>query len=186
MFFFIQKLPNMILKKIFITFLFIFYLIPNVYSQNSNNFFSFGVGSFIQKAETSSEYSKSITMNLDWKPHKYVGSRLIVGFLDGFWLGTALTFNLVLPQKSETSSWFFVLTGSVPFLINLKANTKSFSIAPSAGGEILFSVSANKKYYIFVKPFEAYFSCLNWTAGVPFNTNLKIYYSSMLGIKVRI
>jgi hypothetical protein len=123
----------------------------------------------------------------NWNPHKNVGARVFIGFLHGFWVGTALntTFSL---HESMDRSFDYSMNFSIPFIININNGVKTAFIGLTAGNTLSFAIDKTNKYYFFVTPAEFMFVPLTWLLSPSggFDAGFEISLRCAIGIKVRI
>ena len=170
------------IKKVILVVVLGLFVIPvNVYAFRSAGF---GFGPNI---DLRGDLSTSFMMEGDWNLTRNVGTRILVGVHNGFWIGTALntTFSL---YESASGGFDYSINFSLPFMININHGVKTAFIGFTTGNTISFAADEAHKYYFFITPVEFMFIPVAWglspSTGV--NTGLAISMMSSVGIKVRL
>jgi len=100
-------------------------------------------------------------INADWQPHDNIGTRLIIGFPDGFWLGVGLNFSYTTPESfSRTFRWTF--NGGLPIIMNIHESYQVAFFGVNLGTTLSFDTDGRGLYYIYITPMEIFYSPVTW------------------------
>jgi hypothetical protein len=130
----------------------------------------------------------NLMFDFDWLAHNTVGTKVSVGFFDGFWVGTGFTVN-VSTDPAYKAPWYVTANFSVPLMINIHGNDKNMMIGFMVGSTCAFSLGSRRKYYMYVKPLEVFFVPATWQlspGGNVFSNALRIYFSAQVGLRMNI
>jgi len=95
-----------------------------------------------------------------WHPHDNVGGRLLVGFVNGFWVGAAI--DLAHTDESIFRGVNWTMNFSIPFLVKIRGNVSDAYIGFTFGNTLLFDLTGEKDYYLSVTPAEFVFIPFTW------------------------
>ncbi len=126
-------------------------------------------------------------INGEWKPHKYIGTRFMLGFPDGVWFGVGLNFTYTTTDKfSKKFKWSF--NGGVPFIINIHKTYHTAFIGLNTGTSFSFDIDGRNKNYLFITPVELFFFPVTWrlapNGGMDLDSNVSLVTS--MGLRVAI
>jgi hypothetical protein len=123
----------------------------------------------------------------NWNPHKNVGARVFVGFLNGLWIGAGLNTIFSL-HESRNGNFDYSMNFSLPFIMNIHNGVKTAFIGFTFGNILSFAVDRTNKYYFFITPAEFVFVPVTWVLNPNggFSTGLEISLRCAIGVKVRI
>jgi hypothetical protein len=123
----------------------------------------------------------------EWTPHKNLGGKLFLGFVNGFWIGTALntTFSV---YETKTKGFDWSINFSIPFIININNGIKTAFIGLGLGNSLSFALDSRSAYYLFINPLEFVFIPVTWglSPGSGFNKGFDVSLAFSLGFRTRI
>ena len=122
----------------------------------------------------------------EWQPHKVIGTKLILGFGNGFWMGVALNFKQNLMKMFRTSYWDADF--SLPFLYNIKLDSRTGFFGFTMGTTFSFDIDGRGANYIYLTPVELWVMPFVWgqfpSSG--WSTSANISYVCMVGFRTAI
>jgi len=96
----------------------------------------------------------------EWQPHKVVGTRLFLGFNEGFWLGVALNFRQNIANLGRGTIWD--ANFSIPFIVNIRLNSRVAYVGITAGTTFSFDIDGRDASYFFLTPVDLLFTPFGW------------------------
>ena len=108
----------------------------------------------------SGERPTSFILQGEWQPHKILGTRLFLGFNNGFWVGIALNFKQNITKIGHGTIWDADF--SIPFILNLKLNSRVAFIGVTAGTTLSFDINGKGVSYFFLTPIDLLFTPVGW------------------------
>jgi hypothetical protein len=131
--------------------------------------------------------STSYLITGEWNLHKNIGARLFLGFVNGFWIGTALNASFsVFESKDRKFDWS--INFSIPFIINIYNGVKTAFMGLTFGNSLSLSLDPSCKYYFFVSPAEFVLIPVTWglSPSTGFNSGMGVSLAFSLGFRVRL
>ncbi len=126
------------------------------------------------------------TLQGEWQPHKVIGSKLIVGFGNGFWLGVALNFKKDIMKVFDTSYWDAYV--SIPFVYNIGLNNRTVFLGFSVGTGFSFGIDSRGSNYFYLVPLEIRTMPFVWRQfpSSGWDTSANLSYVCMVGFRTAI
>lgn len=132
--------------------------------------------------------TSNLMFNMEWLAHNNVGTKLFIGFMHGFWIGTGLSIN-VSTDPEYKDPWYVTASFALPIMVNICDNYKDIMMGFMVGSTYSFSLHSQRKYYMFIKPFEAFLVPATWRmapGASTFSNSLRIYLSAQIGFRMNI
>jgi hypothetical protein len=122
----------------------------------------------------------------EWQPNKVVGTKLILGFSNGFWMGVALNLNQNLSRMFKTSHWD--ANFSIPFIYNLRLNSRTAFVGFTVGTTFSFDIDGRGLRYIYLTPVEIRILPFVWGQfpSQGWSTSMNVAYLCMVGFRTAI
>jgi len=96
----------------------------------------------------------------EWQPHKVLGTKLFLGFENGFWLGVAMNFKQNLAKIGRGTIWD--INFSIPFIFNITNSLRVAFVGITVGTTLSFNIDGKDYAYFFVTPFDVLFTPWGW------------------------
>jgi hypothetical protein len=124
----------------------------------------------------------------EWQPHKILGTRVFLGFNNGFWLGVAINFRQHIANLGRGTIWD--ANFSVPFIFNIRTNSRIAFVGVTAGTTFSFDMDGKNVNYVFITPFDFMYTPLGWvmypSSGGGWNKDGSISYLFSVGLRFAI
>lgn len=119
----------------------------------------------------------------EWQPHKVIGSKLIVGFGNGFWLGVALNFKQDIMKVFDISHWDVYV--SIPFIYNIGLNNRTVFLGFSVGTTFSFGIDSKGSNHFYLTPLEIRAMPFVWNQfpSSGWDTSANVSYVCMVGYR---
>ncbi len=123
----------------------------------------------------------------EWNLHKNIGGKVFVGFVNGFWIGTALNTSFSI-HESRSKNFDWSINFSVPFIINIYNGVKTAFIGLTFGNSLSFALDSKNVNYFFVNPAEFVFIPVVWglSPSTGFSKGLGISFTFSAGFRHRL
>lgn len=125
--------------------------------------------------------------NAEWQPSGYVGTRLIIGFPDGIWIGAGPNFAYSTTD-AFSESMTLTVNGGPFFVLNVRESVKVAFVGLNAGVSLSFDIDGRGLYYIYVSPAEFFLAPFVWRISPSggWSTDANISLTASVGFRASI